>query len=73
MHLSSSGASGIYNERTGKAVTRMEQIEGIIKLWTPADNSSKIVVNRSKPDSFFYMLDISKTEKELGYVPNMTI
>lgn len=54
---------------TGKVVTRMEQIEGIIKLWSPKDKPSRIIVDRSKPDSPFYMLDISKTERELGYVP----
>lgn len=67
--LSSNGVSGVYNVGTGKAVTRLEQIEGIIKLWSPIDKPSKIVINRNKPDSPCYMLDISKTEKELGYVP----
>lgn len=67
--LSSNGASGIYNVGTGKVVTRMEQIEGIIKLWSPKDKPSRIIVDRSKPDSPFYMLDISKTERELGNVP----
>lgn len=65
--LSSDGASGTYNVGSGKAVTRLEQIEGIIKLWSPADKPSKIIVDRTKPDSPCYMLDISKTEHELGY------
>ena len=28
-----------------------------------------IIIDRSKPDSPFYMLDISKTIRELGYMP----
>ena len=67
--ISKDGASGIYNVGTGKAVTRLEQIEGIIKLWSPSDKPSKIIIDRSKPDSPFYMLDISKTIRELGYMP----
>ena len=67
--LSSDGACGTYNVGTGKAVTRQEQIQGIIDLWSPKDKPSKIVVDRTKPDSPFYMLDVSKTINELGYQP----
>lgn len=67
--LSSNGVSGTYNVGSGKAVSRLEQIQGIINLWSPKDNPSKIVIDRTKSDSPFYMLDISKTLRELGYVP----
>lgn len=67
--LSSDGACGLYNVGTGKVVTRREQIQGIIDLWSPKGHPSRIVVNRSKPDSPCYLLDISKTVRELGFEP----
>lgn len=67
--LSSEGVSGTYNVGTGKAVSRIEQIQGIIDLWSPINQPSNIIIDRTKPDSPFYMLDISKTVKELGYKP----
>lgn len=67
--LSSDGGSGVYNVGTGKAVTRMEQIQGIIRVFSPKDRPSRIVIDRSRPDSPFFLLDIRKTVEELGYTP----
>ena len=67
--FTSNGAVGIYNVGSGKVVTRRAQIQGIIDLWSPKDRPSKIILDRSKPDSPCYLLDISKTIKELGYEP----
>ncbi|MBP5689553.1 MAG: NAD(P)-dependent oxidoreductase [Bacteroidales bacterium] len=67
--LSSDGASGLYNVGTGKVVTRMDQIKGIIEVFGDPANPSPIVVRRDKPSSPTYLLDISKTVSELGFEP----
>ena len=68
--LSSDGASGTYNVGTGVAVTRYEQIQGLIDVFGSKEHPSKVVVRTDKPDSPTYMLDVSKTERELGYEPH---
>lgn len=67
--LSANGENGIYNVGTGKVVTRREQIQGLIDVFGRKDNPSKIVVRTDKPDSPTYLLDISKTEEQLGFEP----
>lgn len=67
--FSADGKSGLYNVGTGKVVTRREQIQGIIDLWSPREHPSRIVVDRSKPDSPCYLLDVSETVRELGFRP----
>ena len=68
--LSANGASGTYNVGTGWVVSRREQIQGLIDVFGNKDKPSKIVVRTDKPDSPTYLLDISKTESELGYKPH---
>ena len=63
------GASGLYNVGTGWTVTRKNQIQGLIDVFGRKDEPSKIVVRDDKPDSPIYLLDISKTQEELGFVP----
>lgn len=67
--MSSNGNSGIYNVGTGRVVTRLEQIQGIIDVFSPKNNPSKIIMSLEKPDSPFFLLDISKTISELNYQP----
>lgn len=67
--LSADGESGTYNVGTGKVVSRMDQIKGLIEVFGDPSNPSKIVVRSDKPDSPTYLLDISKTVDQLGYVP----
>lgn len=67
--LSADGESGTYNVGTGKVVSRMDQIKGLIEVFGDPSNPSKIVVRSDKPDSPTYLLDISKTVDQLGFVP----
>ena len=67
--LSANGESGIYNVGTGWVVSRLEQIQGLIDVFGRKDKPSKIVVKKDKPDSPIYLLDISKTVKQLGFEP----
>lgn len=67
--LSADGESGTYNVGTGKVVSRMDQIKGLIEVFGDPSNPSKIVVRSDKPDSPTFLLDISKTVDQLGFVP----
>ncbi len=67
--LSANGISGVYNIGNNMPVTRMEQIQGIIDVFGNPDKKSKIIINRDKPDSPNFCLDISKTIEQLGYEP----
>lgn len=67
--LTANGESGTYNIGNNMPVTRMEQIQGIIEVFGRKDKPSKIIVNRDKPDSPNFCLDISKTINQLGYEP----
>ncbi|MBQ3824849.1 MAG: SDR family oxidoreductase, partial [Spirochaetaceae bacterium] len=49
--LSADGESGTYNVGTGKVVSRMDQIKGLIEVFGDPSNPSKIVVRSDKPDS----------------------
>lgn len=60
---------GIYNVGRGVAVTLEEQILGIVNVFTPKDNPSKVIYRPDKPDAREYVNDISKTVNELGYAP----
>lgn len=67
--LSASVAGGIYNVGTGKGTSMRKQIEGIVDVFSPIDNKSKIVECPDKPNTVSYIMDISKTINELGYKP----
>jgi UDP-glucose 4-epimerase len=60
---------GIYNVGTGVGVTLEEQILGIINVFSPKDKKSEVIYKRDKADVKQYIYDISKTTRELGYVP----
>ena len=60
---------GMYNVGTGVGTSMRKQIEGIIEVFCPADRISSIVERPDMPDSPDYIMDISKTVNELGYVP----
>jgi len=67
--ISADGESGIYNVGNYMPVTRMEQIQGIIDVFGDKEHPSNIIINRDKPDSPNFCLDISKTINQLGFVP----
>lgn len=67
--LSGNGECGVYNVGNNMPVTRLEQIQGIIDVFGNPKKKSKIVINREKPDSPNFILDITKTIEQLGYEP----
>ena len=60
---------GIYNAGTGIKTTMREQIEGIIKVFSPKDHPSKIIECPEKKDCDDFVMDIDNAKEELGYEP----
>jgi len=60
---------GFYNIGTGMPVTLKEQIETIIKVFSPAGNPSQIICRPEKPSGGGFLMDITNAKEELGYEP----
>lgn len=60
---------GMYNVGRGVGVSLDEQIKGIVEVFSKLDNKSKIIYCPDKPNAREFVHDISKTQNELGYVP----
>lgn len=63
---------GFYNVGTGVPVTLQEQIETIIKVFSPKDNPSKVIYRPEKKASGGFLMDVENAKKELGYMPQYT-
>jgi nucleoside-diphosphate-sugar epimerase len=61
--------SGMYNVGTGVGVSMENQVLGIINVFCPQKNKSVVTYDVTKPDTTEYIFDISKTSRNLGYVP----
>ena len=59
---------GIYNIGSGGS-TLQERINGIIEVFNPENKKSRIIYSPKKRNAQQFVLDISKTIKELGYQP----
>ena len=68
----SSLEGGFYNIGSPQRVSLDKMIHGIVEVFSPKDNKSKISYDPTKPDTLQSMLDWSKTRKELGYEPKYT-
>lgn len=64
--------TGYYNAGTGIKTTMREQIEGIIKVFSPKDNPSKIIECPDKKNCDDFVMDIQDIKDELGYEPEYT-
>ena len=60
---------GFYNVGTGIPVTLKEQIETIIKVFSPKDHPSTIVFRPDKPCGGGFLMDVTNAKEELGYEP----
>ena len=61
--------SGTYNAGTGVKTTMLEQIEGMIKVFSPKDNPSQIIMCPEKKDCDDFVMDITNAKEDLGYEP----
>lgn len=66
--IKNNNAHGIFNAGTGIPTTLEEQIRGIIKVFCKPNNQSKVIYRPDKPSQQSYLYDVSKAEKELGYI-----
>ena len=62
-------AGGIYNIAAKERVTLDQMIHGIVEVFAINNNKSKVSYDRTKVDTLQSMLDMSKTQSELGYKP----
>lgn len=60
---------GTYNAGTGVKTTLREQIEGMVRVFSPADNPSEIIYKPEKPGFVSFVMDVDKARRELGYEP----
>lgn len=65
--LSANVDGGMYNVGTGVGVTMEDQVRGIAEVFAPEGEKIEIRYRADKPDSPEFILDVSKTERELGY------
>lgn len=61
---------GIYNVGTGIGTSLIDQIHGIIDVFSEQDHKSPIVMRPDMPNAPQYIMDISSAENDLGYKPN---
>ena len=67
--ISSDMNGGIYNVGTGIGTSMRKQIEGIVDVFSPQGHPSKIIERPEMPDTASYIMDVSKTVKDLDYMP----
>lgn len=60
---------GVYNAGTGIKTSMREQIEGIIKVFSPQDHQSKIIECPDKKNCDNFVMDITNAREDLGYEP----
>ena len=60
---------GFYNVGTGIPVTLKEQIETIIRVFSPVDHPSRIIYCPDKPCGGGFLMDVQNAKDELGYEP----
>lgn len=60
---------GMYNVGRGVPVTLEEQVKGIVEVFGNPNNMPKVIYRPDKPDAREYVNDITKTQRELGYMP----
>lgn len=64
---------GWYNVGTGIPVTLKEQIETIIKVFSPEDHPSEIIFCPEKKSGGGFLMDITNAKDELGYEPKYDV
>ena len=60
---------GHYNVGTGVATTLKDQIDGIVKVFSPPENPSEIIFRPEMRNAMHYVMDIENAKTELGYAP----
>lgn len=61
--------NGYYNVGTGVGTSLLNQIEGIINVFSTEKGHSRIIMRPDLPNAPQYIMDISNAAEELGYKP----
>ena len=69
--IDSEKARGLYCVGTGIKTTLLEQIEGIIKVFSK-HKKPKLIFKHEKPSIREYVYDVTKAKRDLGYTPKYT-
>lgn len=64
---------GLYNVGTGIPVTMQQQIETIIKVFSPEDHPSEIIYRPDKKSGGGFLMDVTNAKEELGYEPQYDV
>lgn len=64
--------NGIYNAGTGIKTTMKEQLEGMIKVFSPDNSNPQIKMCPDKPNCDDFVMDIDNIKEDLGYEPQYT-
>ena len=60
---------GIYNVGTGVGTSLLDQIKGMVDVFSPRTKPSKIIMCPDKPNAPQYVMDIENAKRDLGYEP----
>ena len=60
---------GTYNVGTGVKTTLRQQIEGMVKVFSPKNAPSQIIEKPEQPTFTSFVMDIENAKSELGYNP----
>ncbi len=60
---------GLYHAGTGVKTTLLQQIQGMIDVFSPSGHPSDIIYRPEKESFTSFVMDISNARTELGYVP----
>jgi len=60
---------GSYNVGTGIGTTMLDQVRGMIEVFSPKNKKSSLIFCPEKRNSMEYIMDISNAKDELGYEP----
>ena len=68
--LKSKDAIGLYNIASGRLLSLEEEVEGIVKVFSPKEQPSKIIYRPDKSNSLKpFLYDITKAKRDLGWSP----
>lgn len=63
---------GTYNAGTGIRTTLRQQIEGMVRVFSPENSPSQIIEKPDKTGFVSFVMDISNAKTNLGYEPEYT-
>jgi len=71
--IKSKDVIGLYNITSGKLLSLREEVEEIIRAFSPIERPSQIILCPDKPNSIEpFLYDISKARRDLGWYPKYT-